>query len=36
MYGATAPFYDNEINYLNYLIDNSLTVKTYLEYTEIL
>lgn len=36
MYGATAPFYDNEINYLNYLINNSLTVKTYLEYTEIL
>lgn len=39
MYGATAPtspFYDNEINYLNYLIDNNLTEKTYLEYTKIL
>lgn len=36
MYGATAPFYDNEINYLNYLIDNNLNQNTYLEYTEVL
>lgn len=36
MYGATTPFYDNEIKYLNYLIDNSLNRNTYLQYTEVL
>ena len=36
MYGATAPFYDNEIKYLNYLIDNGLDRNTYLQYTEVL
>ena len=36
MYGATAPFYDNEIKYLNYLITNDLTYYTYLQYTEVL
>lgn len=36
MYGATAPFYDNEIKYLNYLINNDLNYYTYLQYTEVL
>lgn len=36
MYGATAPFYDNEIKYLNYLITNDLNYYTYLQYTEVL
>lgn len=36
MFGQTAPFYANEIQYLNYLIDNNLTYDTYLEYNVLL
>lgn len=32
MFGQTAPFYINEIQYLSYLINNNLTYDTYLEY----
>lgn len=36
MFGQTAPFYINEIQYLNYLINNNLTYNTYLEYNVLL
>ena len=36
MFGQTAPFYINEIQYLSYLINNNLTYDTYLEYNILL
>ena len=36
MFGKTAPFYINEIQYLSYLINNNLTYDTYLEYNILL
>lgn len=36
MFGQTAPFYINEIQYLSYLINNNLTYDTYLEYNVLL
>lgn len=36
MFGQTAPFYVNEIQYLSYLINNNLTYDTYLEYNVLL
>ena len=36
MFGKTAPFYINEIQYLSYLINNNLTQDTYLEYNVLL
>lgn len=35
MFGRTAPFYTNEIKYLNYLINNNLDESTYSEYTSL-
>ena len=36
MFGQTAPFYINEIQYLSYLINNNLTYDIYLEYNILL
>lgn len=36
MFGKTAPFYINEIQYLSYLINNNLTYDIYLEYNVLL
>ncbi len=36
MFGKTAPFYINEIQYLSYLINNNLTYDTYLKYNILL
>lgn len=36
MFGQTAPFYINEIQYLSYLINNNLTQDIYLEYNILL
>ena len=36
MFGKTAPFYINEIQYLSYLINNNLTYDIYLEYNILL
>ena len=36
MFGKTAPFYINEIQYLSYLINNNLTYNIYLEYNILL
>ena len=36
MFGKTAPFYINEIQYLSYLINNNLTYDIYLEYSILL
>lgn len=36
MFGQTAPFYINEIQYLSYLINNNLTYDIYLEYNVLL
>lgn len=36
MFGQTAPFYINEIQYLSYLINNNLTQDIYLEYNVLL
>lgn len=36
MFGQTAPFYANEIKYLDYLIDNGLDYNIYLEYNVLL
>lgn len=36
MFGQTAPFYTNEIQYLSYLINNNLTYDIYLEYNVLL
>lgn len=35
MFGRTAPFYANEIKYLNYLINNNLDENIYSEYTSL-
>ena len=35
MFGRTAPFYANEIKYLNYLINNNLDESIYSEYTSL-